>query len=138
MAPSAVGAKSLQKVWEGLGWEGMWPLLDLWDVVGYRTTASIWNVPKKYGPYGELFFFFLKKKELVVLREMVNFGHYFPVETIKACAIFGLHMMAEENASLSNSGLSPDLGDMWRYGFPKALIGTVTPVTGQEARDMFL
>ena len=57
MAVSAVGAKSLQKVWEGPCWEGMDPK----DVVGLRTTASIWNVPNKCGPYDELFFFFLKE-----------------------------------------------------------------------------
>ena len=33
----------------------------------------------------------------------MNFGHCVQVETIKACALCGLHMMAEENASLSNS-----------------------------------
>ena len=27
-----------------------WGFLDPWDVVGLRTTASVWNVPKKYGP----------------------------------------------------------------------------------------
>ena len=42
MAVSAACAKSLQKVCEGLCWEGMWPCLDPWDVVGLRTTASIW------------------------------------------------------------------------------------------------
>ena len=56
MAVNAACVKSLQKVWEGLGREcGL-----IWirrDVVGVRTTASIWNVPKKCGPHGEFFFF---------------------------------------------------------------------------------
>ena len=46
---------------EGSSWEGMWPFLDPWDVVGLRTTASVWNVPKEYGPYSELFFFLFEE-----------------------------------------------------------------------------
>ena len=30
--------------------------------VRLRTTSSQWNVPGRYGPHGELFFFLLKKK----------------------------------------------------------------------------
>ena len=41
--------------YEGLGWEGMWLFLDTWDVVGLRTTASVWNVTKKYGPLVEAY-----------------------------------------------------------------------------------
>ena len=51
-----------EKVWEGPWWEGMWPFLDPWDVVEMRMTASSWNVPSKYGPHGELFFFLIKKE----------------------------------------------------------------------------
>ena len=40
----------------------MWPFLDAWDVVFLRTAASVWNVAKKYGPYGELFFFLIKER----------------------------------------------------------------------------
>ena len=61
MAVSVASAKNLQKAWEGLCWEGTWPFLDRWDVVGLHTTASICNVPKQHGPHGE-FFFFLKKE----------------------------------------------------------------------------
>ena len=50
----------------------MLPFPNPWDVVGLRTTASVWNVPKKYGPHGVLFF--LVKKEPVVVREVVDFG----------------------------------------------------------------
>ena len=65
MAVSAACAKSLQKVWGGSSWEGVWPFLDPWDVVGLRTTASVWNVPKEYGPYSELFFFLIKKEPTI-------------------------------------------------------------------------
>ena len=39
----------------------------------YETTSTQWNVPGRYGPYGELFFFFLEK-EPMVLRELSRLG----------------------------------------------------------------
>ena len=57
-------------LWE----EVLWPFLDAWDSVRLRTTATQWNVSGRYWPYGELFFFLLKK-EPMVLREVVPFGH---------------------------------------------------------------
>ena len=62
MAVIAACAKSLQKVWEG-----MWPSLDPWAAVG---PSSVWNVPKKYGPY-ELFFFI--EKEPTTYEKVVDF-----------------------------------------------------------------
>ena len=56
-----------QKVCDKPLWERVWPYLDPWDCVRLRTAFTHWNVPKKYGPYGE-FFFFLLKKEPVVLK----------------------------------------------------------------------
>ena len=53
--------------------EVLWPSLDAWDSVRLRTTATQWNVPGRHGPYGELFFFLLKK-EPMVLRELVRLG----------------------------------------------------------------
>ena len=38
---------------------------------------------------------------------------------IKACALIGLHMIAEEATSSSLSGLCRELGEMWRYGGPR-------------------
>ena len=70
-----------------------------------RTTSSQWNVPGRYGPYGELFFFLLQKEPMVI-RELVRFGPSIPVEAVKACAMVGLHMMAEENSWRSDSGSS--------------------------------
>ena len=44
-------------------WEGVWLSLDPWDVVGLRTTASVWNVPKNCRPYGELFMSLTAKEQ---------------------------------------------------------------------------
>ena len=119
-------------------WEGVWPCLDSWDSVRLRTASTHWNVPRKYGPHGELFFFLLKK-EPIVLSELVEIGPCISAATVKACALISLHMMAEENAFRSDSDFSPDLGDTWRYGCPKkALCGVAAAVNGQEARVRLL
>ena len=49
-------------LWE----EVLWPFLDAWDSVRLRT---------RYGPYGKLFFFLLKKEPMVI-RELVRFGQH--------------------------------------------------------------
>ena len=62
-----------------------------------RATSSQWNVPGRYGPYGELFFFLLKKEQ-TVLRKLVRLGPSILVEAVKACALVGLYIMAEEDS----------------------------------------
>ena len=58
------------------------------------------------------------KKEPLVLSEVVELGPSISAETVKACALIGLHMMAAENALRSDP--SPDLREMWKYGCPKS------------------
>ena len=90
MTSDRVVSDLMLPLWE----EVLWPFLDAWDSVCLRTTSTQWNVPGRYGPHGELFFFLLKN-EPMVLRELVRFGPSIPVEAMKACAFVGLHMMAE-------------------------------------------
>ena len=61
------------KILDKPSWERVWFHLDPWDSVRLRTASVHWNVPKKYGPHGELFFFHLKK-EPMALSELVEFG----------------------------------------------------------------
>ena len=49
------------------------------------------------------------KKEPMNLSELVEFGLCFSAETVKACALIDLHMMAGENALRSDRDSSPDL-----------------------------
>ena len=56
------GGGFLQSLWEKLVWEGVWPCLDPMDSVCLRTASVEWNVPAKYGPHGELFFFLMQKE----------------------------------------------------------------------------
>ena len=55
----------------------------------------------------------------LMVSELIEVGPCISAETVK-CALIGLHVMAEDDALRSDSDSSPDLGDMWRYGHPKA------------------
>ena len=39
-----------------------WLFLDAWDSVRLRTASTQWNVPGRYGPHGELFFFLVEER----------------------------------------------------------------------------
>ena len=87
MACSCVGTKILQKMWDGPFLEGVWPCLDSWDSVRLRTASTYWNIPGKYGPHGELFFFLVKKEPVASNDVLSNF--FVSAETLKACAHIG-------------------------------------------------
>ena len=99
MTSDRVVSDLMLPLWE----EVLWPFLDAWDSVRPHTTSTQWNVPGRYGPYRELFFFLLKK-ELMFIRELVRFGTSIPVEAVKVCALIGLRMMPEDNPWWSDSG----------------------------------
>ena len=83
------------------------------------TSSSFWNAPEKYGPHSELFFFVLMK-EPVALTKAVPFKPVFCADTLKACSLIGLHLLAEAGEAGSSGCQSPDLRDMWRHGCPKS------------------
>ena len=79
--------------------------LDPWTLCVLRTSSRVWNVLGKFGPHGEVFFFLIQKGPFA-LKPCV------PAETLKACALSGLHLMAAggESGSSSSSGVSsPEL-----------------------------
>ena len=76
------------------------------------------SAPGENGPHGERFFFLIRK-EPFALTNAVEFRPRVTAETLKACALIGLHMIAGETTR-SFSGISPDLGDMWRCDCPKS------------------
>ena len=70
--------------------------------------------PGKCGPHGELFFFLIEK-EPFALTMAVQFKPFVPAETLKACALIGLHLVAAggESGSSSSCGVfSQKLGGM--------------------------
>ena len=103
-------------MWERLFWKGVWLFCDPSDCVRLRTVSTHWSVPRKYGPLGELFFPI--KKEPVVASNEVSSDPFDSAETLKACALTGLHLLAGDDAGLGG-GQSPESADMWRYGYPK-------------------
>ena len=68
----------------------------------------------------------------MVLGELVEFGACFSADTVRTCALIGLHMMAEVNALRSDSDFSPYSGDMWRYGCPKSPVWSSNEWAGSE------
>ena len=46
----------------------------------------------------------------------VPFKPFVSAETLKVCALIGLHLLAADDGAGSSGGQSPDVGDMWRYG----------------------
>ena len=67
----------------------------------------------------------------MVLSESIEFGPCFSAEAVKACALIGLHMTAEENALRSDMDSSPDLGSM---SVQKVRFGVTTALKSKEVR----
>ena len=82
-----------------------------------RTASTHQNARGKYGPHGELFFFLIKKEQVVASNEVLPCP-LVSAETLKACALIGLHLSAAGGDAGSSGSLSPELGDMWKYGCP--------------------
>ena len=97
-------------------WDCVWPCLDPWDSVRLRTASTHWNVPRKCGPQGVLFFFLIKKEPVVASDEVLP-NPFCLCGTLETCAMLGLHLLAAEGEE-GSGGQSPDLGDMWRHGCP--------------------
>ena len=63
MACDRVVSDLLLPLWE----EVLWPFSGCLGQCAstHNTTSTQWNVPRRYGPYGELFFFLLEKEPMV-------------------------------------------------------------------------
>ena len=83
-----------------------------------RTASTKWNVLGKYGPHEKLFFFLVKKEPLPISHD-VPCKPFVSAETLKACVLLGLHLLAAEGEVGSSGSQASDLGDMWRQGCPK-------------------
>ena len=59
------GSGMVPELWGKPLWEKVWPHLDPWDSVRLRTASTHCNVPGKYGPHGDHFFFLMKKEQVV-------------------------------------------------------------------------
>ena len=122
------GVGFLQSLWEKPIWDEVWPYSDPMDSVCLRTASMEWNVPGKYGPHGELFFF-LTQKEPATVPGSETFSPFFnadisttlfPDDVLKKCALFALHFIAEEGRGGEDGCHAPGLGDEWKVGCPKS------------------
>ena len=104
------GSGMVPELWSKPVWEKVWAYLDPLDSVRPRTASTHWNVPGEYGPHGKLFFFLMKKEQVVASNEVLPNPHV-SAETLKACALILF--------ALAGGSQSPDLADMWTYGRPK-------------------
>ena len=107
--------------------EGVWPCLDPMDSVCLRTASMEWNVPGKYGPHGELFFFLIQEEPATV-PVSETFSPFFnadigtslfSADVLKKCALIALHVIAEEGRDGDGSHV-PGFGDEWKMGCPKS------------------
>ena len=102
-----MGTKILQKMREGPLWGRRLALL---GPVGQCALAHSVHL------YGELFFFLIKKEP--VASDDVSSDPFVSAETLKACALIGLHLLVAEAEAGSGGSQSPDLGDKWRHRCP--------------------
>ena len=103
---------------------GVWRYLDSMDSVCLRTASMEWNVPGKYGPHGELFFFLIQKEPaLAPVDETVSpffdadiRAPFFSADVLKKCAFIALHVIAEEGRGGEDGCHAPGLVES---GLPK-------------------
>ena len=97
------------------------------DSVSLRTASMVWNVPGKYGPHGELFFFLIQE-EPATMPGSATFSpflnadirtSYFSADVLDNCALIALHLIAEERRN-GDGCHAPGLGDEWNMGCPKS------------------
>ena len=89
------------------------------DSVRLRTASTPWKGPVKYGPHGELFFFVIKKEK----GQVVASNEVLPNPLCLRGNAFGMctDWFAPAGGRCkpgSSASQSPDLWDMWRYGYP--------------------
>ena len=121
------GVGFLQSLWETPIWEGIWPFLDPMDSVRLRTASLEWNVPGKYGPHGELFFFLIQKDPATMpdgetLSPFINADIRTPslsAGVLKKCALTALRVISEERRNGEGCRV-PGLGDEWEMSCPKS------------------
>ena len=65
------GSGVVPELWGKPLWEKVWPYSDPSDSERLRTASTHWNVPGKYGPHDELFFFLTKKEQVVASNEIL-------------------------------------------------------------------
>ena len=96
------------------------------DSVCLRSASTVWSVPGKCGPHGELFFLQIQK-ELVTLPGSETFSLFFnadirtplfSADVLKKRALIALHVIAEEEET-EKLDVVPWSGERMENGLPK-------------------
>ena len=86
--------------------------LPLYDSACLQTASVEWNVPGKYRPHGELFFFLIQK-DLASMPGIETCSPFFTADigtpsfsadVLKKCALMGMHQTAEEGRGGKGGG----------------------------------
>ena len=97
----------------------------------YLRTASVeWNVPGKYRPHGELFFFLIK--ESVKMPGSETFSLFFAADIRTHFFPAYRHALNGGRGKRWRKCQTPDFGDTWRFGCPKS------PMWVSERCDRFV
>ena len=72
----------------------------------------------------------MKKEQAVASNEVLT-NPCVSAETLMACALIGLHLLAADYEMGSSGSQYPDSGDMWKYGCPKSPPDLEQPVFGK-------
>ena len=99
-----------------------------------------WNVPGKYGPHGELFFFPIQKEPALPLvgETFSPFldadirTSFFSAEVLKKCALVALHIITEEGEGGEDGCHAPDLGASGKWATQRVQCGRVRAKLGQK------
>ena len=117
--------KKKSNMWERNFGEGVWPCLDPWDS-GAPARSVQGKVLSRTANS-----FFLIKREPVASNNVPSNPSCLSAETLKVCALLGLHLLAAGSEAESSGSQSPDLRGMWRQGCP------VSPEMDQASETSF-
>ena len=113
----------LQFLWETPIWAFGLPM----DCVCFAQHLWSGMCQGRHGPHGEFFFFLIQKEPATMpARPLAFFSRptsaFFSlfVDVIKKCALIGMHQKAEEGRGGESGCHTLDLGDMWRFVWPKS------------------
>ena len=136
------GVGLLQSLWEKLIRKGIWPYLDPMDSVCLRTASTVRNVPGKYGPPGELFFFLIQKEPAAVPGSE-TFSPFFNADirtpssllmSSRSARLSHLHLLAEEGKDGEDGGHAAALGTNGKWAAQRVQRGRVQAKPGRKTK----
>ena len=132
----------LRSLWEKPIQECVWPHLDPMDSVCLRTASMEWNVPGKYGPHGELFFFLIQKQPAIAPNSE-TFSPFtnpdirtllFSADVLKKCALIALHVIGGRRKRLEMDFKPPSCWKNGKWAAQRVQSGRVKAKLGRKTK----